>query len=477
MAGAGNRKPNGAAMTGAPNYFNGTDIAALVEDYPIGPEFLRRFEAISRDELRALQETRFAEVLCRAWKIPFYQRHWSTQGLEPGDIRGLDDIAKLPSYDKSDIMRSIEAHPPYGDFHGMELYEPGRRPPVVVHTTSGTTGKPQTLLYGPKSREVQNLLVARLYLLQGLRSDDVVHSVYGHGMVNGGHYIREAVLHWTNAIFLPAGTGVETRSIQQVGLMKDFGVTVLVGFADYIKRLAGVAREQGLEPGRDIKIRMICGHLGGEDSAALSTLWGGAKTYDWYGVGDTGAIAGHGPDGRGLYVMEDAQYLEIRDIDTGLLVEDGAAGDMVNTSLFKDDIYPIIRFNTHDVSAYRTDPAPSALKLRRIEGFLGRSDNMVKLRGINIFPQAIGGMLAERPEFTGEFICRARRDASGRDEMTVTVEVRERGDNLKQIYRDILRRKIGIAVDVVFTEPDALAGQTGIETRQKPVRLLDERFD
>jgi len=465
-------------MTEQPNYFNRVDMARLTEEFPIGPAFLRRFEAISRDELRALQERRFATLMTQAWKVPFYQRLWAARGLEPGDIGGLDDITKLPTFDKSDIMASIAAHPPFGDFHGMETYAAGERPPVILHTTSGTTGRPQVLLYGPRSREIQNLLVARVYLLQGLAPDDVVQSVYGHGMVNGGHYIREAVVHWTNSIFLPAGTGIETRSVQQVAQMQDFGVTVLVGFADYIKHLAEVAREQGLEPGRDINIRMISGHMGREDNIALSQAWGGAKIYDWYGVGDTGLIAGEGPEKGGLYIMEDAHYLEICDIDTGQPLADGATGDMVDTVLFKDDIYPIIRFNTHDVSALRTDAAPSALNLRRIEGFLGRSDNMVKLRGINVFPQAIGAMLSERREFNGEFICRVRRDPQGRDEMTVTFEISDNsgGAALADTYREILRQKTGVAVGVAFAKAGALAELTGIESRQKPQRLIDERF-
>ena len=463
-------------MTQQPNYFNQFDMAALTEEFPIGPAFLQRFEAMSRDELRALQEGRFATLMAQAWKIPFYQRLWGAKGIEAGDIAGLDDIAQLPTFDKSDIMASIAAKPPFGDFHGMETYPDGQCPPVIVHTTSGTTGRPQVLMYGPRSREIQNLLVARAYLLQGLRPDDVVHSVYGHGMVNGGHYIREAVVHWTNSIFLPAGTGVETRSLQQVQQMKDFGVTTLVGFADYIKRLADVAREEGLEPGVDIKIRMISGHMGREDNIVLSEAWGGASIYDWYGVGDTGLIAGEGPEKSGLYVMEDAQYLEICDIDTGLPVADGVTGDMVNTCLFKDDIYPIIRFNTHDVSAMSTDAAPSGLNLQRMQGFLGRSDNMVKLRGINVFPQAIGGMLAERREFNGEFICKVQRDDAGRDEMTVTFEVSGGGNNdLAQEYQEILRRKAGVAVAVSFAEPGGLSELTGVETRQKPLRLIDER--
>jgi phenylacetate-CoA ligase len=150
-------------MTQQPNYFNQFDMAALTEEFPIGPEFLRRFEAISRDELRALQNGRFTKMLAQAWKIPFYQRLWGAKGIEAGDIKSLDDITKLPTFDKSDIMDSIAANPPFGDFHGMETYPDGERPPVIVHTTSGTTGRPQVLMYGPRSREIQNLLVARTY--------------------------------------------------------------------------------------------------------------------------------------------------------------------------------------------------------------------------------------------------------------------------------------------------------------------------
>ena len=95
----------------------------------------------------------------------------------------------------------------------MESHPPDARPPIIFHTTSGTTGKPQPLLFGPRGREVQNRLLARMYLFQGMRDDDVVHSVYGHGLINGGHYVREAVSHWTRALFISAGTGVETRSV------------------------------------------------------------------------------------------------------------------------------------------------------------------------------------------------------------------------------------------------------------------------
>ena len=341
--------------------------------------------------------------MARAWQIPFYQRLWSAKGLVPADISGLQDITRLPTFGKQEIMDSVAMAPPLGDFHGADIPINGCRWPMILHTTSGTTGRPQPLLFSPKSREIQSLLLARIYRMQGLQAQEVVHSVYGHGMINGGHYVREAILHYTNALLITPGTGVETPSVKQVELMRDFGVNVVVGFADYIKRLADVAREQGITPGKDIPVKRICGHLGRESRESLSQAWGGAELYDWYGVGDTGAIAGEGPDHDGLYLMEDAQYVEVADVETGLPVPKGDVGDIVVTCLYKDDIYPIIRFNTHDITQVITRPSSLGFNFQRIAGFLGRSDNMVKLRGINIFPQAMGPILEERADFAGEY--------------------------------------------------------------------------
>jgi len=458
------------------NYFTHLDVDRLLADYPVGAEFVATFSRLSRDELRARQERRFANVMARAWTIPFYQRLWRAVGLEPGDIRSLDDIAKLPVYDKADIMASIEAHPPFGDFAGWRLGGGPSQPPVIFHTTSGTTGKPQTLLFGPKGREVGNLLVARMYQWQGLAPGDVVHSVYGHGTINGGHYIREAVTHFTDALFVPAGTGAETRSTRQVELMRDFGANVLVGFVDYLRKLADTAREMGLTPGEDIEIRMISGHLGMEDRSLVETAWGGATAFDWYGVADTGSIAGEGPDRDGLYVWEDAHFLELLDIEDGVAVTPGHKGDMVCTCLYKDDIFPVIRFNTHDVSAVRTGTNATGMVFERIEGFLGRSDNMVKLRGINIFPHAVGQILDDEDAFNGAFVCFIDRDRNGRDEMTVMAETKgQASEALHDRYREKLKRGLGVGVLVTLVPEGATAVHTEIDRRQKPVRLIDRR--
>ncbi len=459
----------------SPNYFDAMDYPGILQDFPSGDRFFETYRGMSRDELREQQEGRFRNILDFAWKVPFYKSHWGARGIEPGDIRSLDDITKLPTYSKSDLMESVEAHPPIGNFHGLDTYPEDKRPPLIFQTTSGTTGKPQPLLFGPKSREVQALLLGRLYKLQGFSNRDIIHSVYGHGMVNGGHYVREAIIHWLGAQMLTAGTGVETRSSNQVALMHAFGATAVVGFGDFIKRLAEVAREQGLEPGIDLAVRIISGHMGTESRQAMSEAWGGASVYDWYGVGDTGCIAGEGPDQTGLHVMEDAQYLELLDVDSGLPVDAGGMGDMVCTCLFKDDIFPIIRFKTHDVSREVVGRNPLGLPFRRLEGFLGRSDNMVKLRGINIYPQGIGALTSAAFQVTtGEYICHVTR-TNGRDEMTVFLEVTEWSDALKDAIESHLRTRLGVDISVELVKPGETAAATGIETRQKPIRLIDER--
>lgn len=445
------------------SYLECVDIRQLLAEYPVGDDFLARYRRISRDEIRSLQEAQFARLMARGWQIPFYQRLWRARGLEPGDIRSLDDITRLPVYDKADLMASVNAHPPYGDFDGRGS------DPVVFHTTSGTTGRPQPLMFGPRGREVTNLLVGRMYRWMGLGGDDVVHSVYGHGMINGGHYIREAVTHFTNALFLSAGTGIETRSINQVQLMADFGVTVMVGFVDYIRKLAEVAETEKLFD--RIKLRMIIGHLGTEDRAATEAAWHGAKAYDWYGVGDTGSIAGEGPDRDGLYVWEDAQFLELLDVESGAPVAFGETGDMVVTCLFKDDIAPCIRFNTHDITHERG--GQGEIGFRRIAGFKGRSDNMVKLRGINIFPHAIAALIENRTDLTGEYVCTLTRDAAGRDAMQVTIETRGGSDTVA--LAELLRRGLGVEVDVALCGPGGTAAATQIDVRQKPIRLIDRR--
>ena len=216
---------------------------------------------------------------------------------------------------------------------------------------------------------------------------------------------------------------------------------------------------------------MICGHLDHESRADLGDLWGGADTFDWYGVGDTGIIAAEGPHQNGLYVWEDAHFVEMLDPKTAQPVADGTPGNICVTVLFKDTIYPIIRFDTQDLST-RLPPDPdSGIGFRRITGFGGRSDNMVKLRGINVYPTAIGPLLQTLNGFTGEYICRLNE---ARDEMTVITEYAGTNTRAKDQLAQHLREKLGVRVAVELVAPGQTASLTGLEDRQKPQRLIDE---
>jgi phenylacetate-CoA ligase len=462
-----------------PYYFESFDYAEMRRTFALGETFHQGFARWPRAAIESHQDQLFMRCVARAWEIPFYQRLWGARGLTRADIRSLADITKLPIFGKSELMSSIAEHPPYGDYHGWDRWSPETRPVTAIHTTSGTTGRPQVVLFSPKSREVQALLVSRCWHMQGLRPGDVLHSVYGHGMINGGHFVREAALHYSNNLFLSAGTGKETRSATQIELMRDMKVTVIVGFVDYIRQLAETARAMAVLPGRDLCIRAIFGHVGRESRELLSRAWGGAAIYDWYGVADTGPIAAESLDQDGMYVMEDAQYLELVDSATGQAVSKGDSGDMVVTALYRDDVYPLIRFNTHDLTSWADGQSSLGWTLQRVTGVHGRSDNMVKLRGINVYPLALSGILSEHAAFAGEYVCRASRDpSSGRDQMLVVIETRAdaiRDTTLAAEFAALLSRRVGIELSVELTAPGGTAALTQVDSRQKPIRLIDDR--
>ena len=457
-------------MSASPmSYAGAVDQARLAAEYPWGEAFLATYRGMSRARLEDLQQERFTRVLACAWQTPFYQRLWGAAGIEPGDIRDLSDLQSLPVIDKTMILADVEEFPPFGSL-ATRVDRP--RGPAVLQTTSGTTGNPQPVIWGAWGREVQNALLGRIYGWLGMGGDDIAHSVYGHGLVNGGHYVREAVIRYTGAMLLSAGTGIETRSERQIAVMQQFGVTVLLGFADYLRKLADTAHEQGLQPGRDLPVRMIIGHLLAGGREPLEQAWGGARAYNWYGVADTGALAAEGPERDGLHVWEDANVLEILDEDHRPVVD--GMGDMVVTCLGKDDLAPLVRFNTHDVTRIMPGDNPTGLPFRRMEGLLGRSDNMVKLKGINVYPSAMGGLLADVPGFTGEYVCR-RENAGHGERMVVMFEVHDPAGTDSAAVQRMLADRLGVGVDVEVVAPGATASLTGVHERQKPVRLVDAR--
>jgi len=458
----------------APPYLGPSEHARVLTEYPVGDAFLARYTGMARGVLEDLQEQHFAEVLTAAWDTPFYRELWSAHGVRRGDVRGLGDLGLLPILDKNAVMADISAHPPFGSLAKRDSGPAAQ----VLQTTSGTTGSPQPVLWGAWGREVQNALLGRTYQWLGVGCGDVAHSIYGHGAVNGGHYIRDALVRYTDALLLSAGTGNETSSQRQVALMSQFGVTVLVGFADYLRRLAWVASEAGLEPGRDIPVRLIVGHLPRGSRDKLEADWPGARAYDWYGVADTGVLAAEGPERNGQWLWEDANVVELIDPETHVPVSDGEPGNLVITSLGKSDVAPLIRFDTHDLSAVVTSRTALDLPFRRVAGLLGRSDQMVKLRGINVYPTALAALVKDIEGGTGEYYCRLEQRADGAEHLVVVVESAQALDSsgaLADGLAGALTTSLGVKVGVELVGTGQTADVTGLLTRQKPLRLVDAR--
>lgn len=450
------------------DYFRYVDPIALLDRYPLGGDFSARFRSMKVDDLHEIRRQRLQEVLSLAGQFSFYTELWGSRS------RDVEDFTKLPVFDKSDLMNDVARFPPFGSLY-LESRTVVTSGTPVIQMTSGTTGTPQPIIFGPYGREAANVLLARMFLGLGIDSSDIVHSVYGHGLTNGGHYVREAVLHFTPAVFISAGTGVETASLKQVAMIRECRATVLVGFADYLLKLKQVGDEVYGGSSWRSSVRMIVGHVPPGLRERLETEWGGVPAYDWYGVADTGIVGCEGPERNGLWIWEDAHIVEILDESGAPIVEPHIEGDLVVTCLYKNDMAPVVRFNTHDRTSWLEQDPADELPFRRIKGFLGRSDNMVKLKGINVYPEALGGILTDVAGYLDDYYLRVWRDARGIDQAELVVGHDSQYGYDTSDYVGLIRARVGISIEVRIQELADVSRTTGSTTLQKPRRLLDER--
>ena len=421
-----------------PWYSRALDFEALAREFPPPPNYFQEVYRISRDELRARQEARFLQTVARGWEIPFYQRHWGGAGLEAGDIRRLEDLVKLPPYTVQHIRESIEHAPPFGDFMGVSP-EDGARMPLVLQTSGGTTGMPRPMFYAPRDRETMAILGGRRFALQGVRPGDMVMVTYSLGLSNGGMAPREAIWRYTGAVPVMTGSGASTPTRRQIEIAKAWGVNVILGFPSYLRHLAIVARdEMGIDP-RSLGIRSIGSHLGPEDRERIEELWG-APCHDAYGTHESGMMAAECGERAGMHIQEDAVILEIADPDSGALVAEGERGAVHITTLYRWGA-PQIRFNINDISRIVPGACACGSTLKRLDRIFGRHDNMVKLRGVNVFPEAIGGVVTADRRTNSEYFCIVERvGAEEREEMTVLVEVPDPSIDRAQVAADIEQR-------------------------------------
>lgn len=457
-------------------YSRALDFAQLERDYPPPPTYFVTAARISRDELHTLQERRFLATMARGWEIPFFRRHWGEAGMERGDIRTLEDLRCVPPYDVSHLRKSIEEHPPFGDFMGLSPAD-GARMPLVLQTSGGTTGMPRPMLYSPQDRQGMAIIGARRLAMIGVRPGDMVLCAYSMGLANGGMGPREALWFYSGAVGVMTGSGANTPTRRQIEIIKAWKVNVILGFPSYLRHMALVARDElGIEP-RSLGIRVIGTHLGMEEAKTIEDLWG-APAFDMYGTHENGIVASECQHQTGMHAMEDAFVLEIADPETGRLVEDGERGCLYITSLFKYGA-PQIRFNINDISAFHRGACPCGMTTRRLQRIFGRHDGMVKLRGINVFPEAIGATVVADARTNGEFFCFVDREgAAGSDEMDVWVEMRSSSVDqavLKTEMERRLREVLGVRVKVTPVAPRHLERFTGTSANSKVKRVLDRR--
>lgn len=460
----------------APYYYRSLDFEALWREYPPAHEYVERMHRISRDELRSLQEQRFRAQVARAWQVPFYQRHWGAAGLRPGDIRGLDNLRQVPPYTVHDLRAAIERAPPFGDHIGID-WEHADPLPLVLQTSGGTTGLPRPMIYAPQDRETMNVMSSRRLWMQGVRPFDRVQVALTLGLANGGLLGREGLWKYSGAIPIMTGSGAVTPTRRQIEILKAWGVNVLVAFPSYLRHMALVARDELQLPPDRLGIKSVLTHLGVEDRRQLEALWG-APVYDCYGTNECGAIAADCEHREGMHVFEDAFVVELADRTTMKPVPAGQKGTVFLTTLFKYAA-PVIRFDSGDISAICRGTCRCGGTHIRLDRIFGRDDGMVKLRGVNVFPEAVGAIVGGEPRSNGEFVCLVdRAGADGHDEMTVLVEmVDDHVDRaaLEMVLGTRLREALGVRVGVQAVGRGGTDAYTGLSKTSKIKRVLDRR--
>ncbi|MAG30669.1 MAG: hypothetical protein CL908_07250 [Deltaproteobacteria bacterium] len=448
------------------------DYDALQRMYPPPPEYFETAYTETRDQIESKQLARLQDRALRAYQVPFFRRRWDEAGFDPRSIVSLDDLGRVPFYTVDDIRKSIEAHPPLGDYQGV-LREDAPHEPMRVYMSGGTTGMSRPTLYTAWDREAGAILTARALYQQGIRPGDTVLNSWAYSTHNGAFSMDEALYRWLNCVVLTTGTGTVTSSRRQIELALQYGAKAILTTGDYLLRLAEVAREMGVDPKNDLR---LCALPNIGDRELLERTFG-APNYASYGFHEVQWIATECPARQGLHIQEDAFILQVVNPETGEPLPDGELGALVVTELYKTGS-PQFRYNIMDLS-YLNPPEQCACGswLRRMGPFSGRGDNMVKLRGVNIWPEALGEVVMGHDETTEDYFVRAVRD-DNRDEMIISVVTpapESAFDTIRSDLEVLLKEKFGVKLGVEVVPPGALDAWTEIKTSPKPKRFRDER--
>jgi len=423
-------------------------------------------ECASREELRRIQSQRLIETVERVYHaVPGYRKKMQEAGLVPADIKNIDDIGKLPFTTKQDLRDNY----PFGMF-SVPMSEI-----VRIHASSGTTGKSTVVGYTRKDLNMWSEVVTRSLVEAGIHRNDIVQVAYGYGLFTGGlglHYGTENL----GATVIPISGGNTEKQIQ---LMQDFGTTAIACTPSYALYLAEVMGEKKVSPDSlNLRVGIFGAEPWSENMRREIEAKLKIKAIDIYGLSE---IIGPGvscecEEQAGMHINEDHFYPEIIDPETLLPLPYGERGELVFTTITKEGI-PLIRYRTRDLTRLIYEKCACGRTLVRMEKCTGRSDDMLIIRGVNVFPSQIESVLLEMSETEPHYLCIVEREGT-LDTLRLLVEVQEQffSDEIKAL--EALRKKItqklqntlGISVEVKLVEPKTIERTAG-----KAKRVVDNR--
>lgn len=426
-------------------------------------------ETLSRAEIEEIQLFRLKETVQRVYeKVEPYRRKMDEAGVKPEHIRSLRDLSLLPFITKQDMRDNY----PFG------LLAVGREELNRIHASSGTTGKPTVVAYTKNDLKNWTECVSRIACMGGATSKDVAQICFGYGMFTGAlglHYGLENI----GAAIIPSSTG---NSEKQLMFMRDFGTTLLVATPSYALRLAEVAESIGIDPKKDLKVKI--GLLGSElltesMRAEMHKVWGeDMLVTSNYGMSE---LMGPGVSGEceylcGMHVNEDYFIPEIIDAKTGEVLPEGEKGELVITCIKKDAL-PLIRYRTKDITRLIYEPCKCGRTLCRMENLSGRTDDMLKVRGVNVFPGQIEEVILGFDELGPHYEIVVEREGYS-DKLTVRVELARSTDSFAELnaladrVRGKLRVMLGLDAKVQLESPNTLQRFEGKAKRIKDLRSM-----
>jgi phenylacetate-CoA ligase len=448
----------------APRAKRGPQQRCSAAGVPVARCWNRAVETMPRASLEALQLARLQQTVRRvAAQVPFYRGRLQQDGVDPEAIRTLADVRRLPFTSSADLRSQ------YPD--GLVVRGGGR--PLRLHTSSGTTGKPKALYFSRRDIGTAAELVARCLTMAGCTEHDVLQNMMTYGMFTGAlvmHYGAEKA----GLLVIPAGPG---NSERQLMLMRDFGSTVIHTTPSYALYFADFLERQGIDPRAGLRLRLalIGAEAYSEETRARIEAALGLEVYNSYGLAEMNGpgVAFECPRRNGLHLWEDSYLIEVIDPDTGEPVADGQRGELVLTTLAREAM-PILRYRTRDLTAVHREPCACGRTHARIERIAGRTDDMLIVRGVNLYVQQIERTLMRFPEVGRNYLVRLQ----GLDDLIVQAELsmaaagaaRELLDALRARLGEALRAEIQVRPRVELLAPGALPVSEG-----KAKRVVDER--